>query len=119
LHFLLPWRFEQIRDYSPDDVACKIFGHTCPVFFTQSGATETKEGRREGRAIPREIMLKVVRRDNHVCQRCHQYVIDTEVEFDHVIPFSKGGPTTVENIRLLCRACNRKKSDTLAELLGD
>lgn len=42
---------------------------------------------------------------------------DDEVEFDHIIPHSKGGPLSVENIRLLCRACNRKKSDSLAELL--
>jgi len=64
-------------------------------------------------------MLKVVRRDNHVCQLCHAYVPDNEVEFDHIIPFSRGGPTTVENIRLLCVACNRKKSNSLAEILID
>jgi 5-methylcytosine-specific restriction endonuclease McrA len=62
-------------------------------------------------------MLQVVRRDNHVCQVCHQYVPDTDLEFDHIIPYSKGGPTTVGNIRLLCQSCNRKKSDSLRDLL--
>jgi 5-methylcytosine-specific restriction endonuclease McrA len=62
-------------------------------------------------------MLQVVRRDNHVCQACYQYVSDTELEFDHIIPYLKGGPTTVANIRLLCQACNRKKSDSLREFL--
>lgn len=106
-----------IAQYEPEDVACRIFGHTCPVFFVQSGATETKEGRREGRYVPREVMFKVVRRDNHVCQSCHTYVRDDEVEFDHIIPLAKGGPTSVDNLRLLCRACNRKKSSALDQVL--
>lgn len=100
------------------EVGCRATGHACPVFFVQSGATETKESRAEGRSIPRQVMLKVVRRDNHVCQSCHTYVPDDQVEFDHIIPFSRGGPTTVENIRLLCRTCNRKKSNSLSELLS-
>ena len=117
IHSLQPWMTEQIRAYPPEEVGCRIWGHACPVFFVQSGATETKEGRRDGRAIPRDVMLSVVRRDNHVCRLCYRYVPDNEVEFDHVIPYSRGGPTTLGNIRLLCRACNRKKSDSLKELL--
>jgi len=101
------------------EVGCRATGHACPVFFVQSGATETKEGRSEARAIPRQVMLKVVRRDNHVCQYCHKYVPDDEIEFDHIIPFSKGGPTTVGNLRLLCRACNRRKSNSLSALLSE
>ena len=64
-------------------------------------------------------MLKVVRRDSQRCQMCNKYVHDNEIEFDHIIPFSKGGPTTTENIRILCRSCNRKKSDSLKEILEE
>ncbi|MBK6959397.1 MAG: HNH endonuclease [Nitrosomonas sp.] len=63
-------------------------------------------------------MLQVVRRDGHICQSCRINVPDNEIEFDHIIPVSKGGPTTVENLRILCRTCNRKKSDSLKEHLG-
>lgn len=118
LSILDPAANSYISQFAPEDVACRIFGHTCPVFLAQSGATETKEGRLEGRYIPRATMLKVVRRDNHICQVCNLYVRDDEVEFDHIIPVSKGGPTTVENLRLLCRSCNRKKSNALGEILG-
>ena len=117
LHLLNPDTRRHLLQYEPEDVSCRILGHVCPVFFLQSGATETKDGRPEGRAIPRDIMLKVVRRDNHVCQLCHTYVPDDQLEFDHIIPFSRGGATTVGNIRLLCRTCNRKKSNALDELL--
>ncbi len=119
LHYLTPTTWEELSNYDPEEINCKIFGHACPVFITQSGATETKGSRRQGRYLPREIMLKVVRRDNHVCQVCLKYVQDDEVEFDHIIPHSKGGPTSVENIRLLCKNCNRKKSNSLKEILEE
>ena len=44
-------------------------------------------------------------------------VPDDQMEFDHIIPHAKGGPTAVANIRLLCRTCNRKKGSSLNELL--
>jgi hypothetical protein len=115
----VPWTTEEIRGYDPEEVGCKIWGHVCPVFFVQSGATETKEDRRTGRHIPRDIMLKVVRRDDHVCQKCFKYVPDNELEFDHTIPVSRGGPTSVENIKLYCRSCNREKSNKLTDILID
>ncbi|HTO40237.1 MAG TPA: HNH endonuclease signature motif containing protein [Rhizomicrobium sp.] len=113
LMHLAPGTWEEIEGYRERDIGCKIFGHVCPVFWASSGATETVEDRKQGRSIPRSVMFKVVRRDDHVCQKCHKYVPDDEVEFDHVIPYSKGGPTTVDNLRLLCRSCNRKKSDSM------
>lgn len=114
---LNPATWKEIEGYSESDIGCKVFGHVCPVFIYASGATETKEARRQGRHIPREVMLKVVRRDNHICQKCHTHVPDDQIEFDHVIPYSKGGPSTVDNLRLLCRTCNRKKSNSLNEIL--
>ena len=112
-----PEILSELKNYEPEDVGCRIWGHVCPVFFTQSGATETIEGRREGRYIPRQIMFKVVRRDNHICQICHKYVPDDKIQFDHLIPISKGGPTIVDNLRLLCDDCNRKKSNALQEII--
>ena len=117
LLYLDPTKWELLDQYDPSELECRVWGHCCPVFWSQSGATETKVPRRDGRYIPRDIMLKVVRRDNHICQICFKYVPDHEIEFDHVIPFSKGGPTTVDNLRLLCRECNRKKTNSLKELL--
>lgn len=35
----------------------------------------------------------------------------TEMHADHIVPWSKGGRTTSENCRMLCSACNLKKSD--------
>lgn len=32
------------------------------------------------------------------------------VEYDHIIPFSEGGKTVLENIQCLCRECHKKKT---------
>ncbi len=43
------------------------------------------------------------------CKLCLKEVALTEFEADHIIPFSKGGETTLENGQCLCRSCNRRK----------
>lgn len=101
------------------EAACLQFGHICPVFFVAGDLSETKKTRKHSRSIPRDIMLKVVRRDGQICQECNGPVKDDEVEFDHLIPYSKGGRSTVENLRVVHRACNRKKSSSYKDLLID
>jgi hypothetical protein len=120
LEFFWPPRWEFVKQYDVESLACSLFGHICPVFLTaETWATETRLSRLHSRHIPRGIMLKVVRRDGQICQQCLANVPDDELEFDHVIPHSRGGPTTVENLRVLCRGCNSKKHDSLAEILEE
>jgi hypothetical protein len=95
------------------DMECTVFGHICPVVFAAEGFTETTEGRRTGRYIPFQTKIRVVRRDNYTCQHCGKHLKDNEVEFDHLIPFAKGGSSDEHNIRLTCHACNADKSDKI------
>jgi len=60
-----------------------------------------------------EIRRAVLKRDGHVCQYCGD--TDGPFEFDHYIPFSRGGQTTVENLRIACATCNRDKWDVMPE----
>lgn len=39
------------------------------------------------------------------------FFYDTELEMDHIIPWSKGGKTELSNAQLLCKPCNIKKSN--------
>jgi hypothetical protein len=112
-------QLQLLRDCDPYEISCNVFGHVCPVFVMAEGFTETQEDRYSGRVVPRDMMLKVIRRDDYTCQMCHQHVRDDEIELDHMIPISRGGPTTVDNLRLLCRACNRRKSNSLPALLNE
>jgi len=103
-------------DYIPQivsETSCNIWGHICPVIFVGESVTETTEKRRKGRYIPFQIKMRVVRRDNYTCQECGVHLKDDEVEFDHIIPISKGGSSEEHNIRLTCYDCNREKLDTV------
>jgi len=101
-------------EYMPEnvsDLSCNIFGHICPVVFVGEAITETTEKRRKGRYIPFKTKIRVVRRDNYTCQECKRHLKDDEVEFDHIIPVSKGGSSEEHNLRLTCYDCNRDKLD--------
>jgi hypothetical protein len=93
------------------EMQCTVFGHICPVVFSAEGFTETEQARRTGRYIPFRVKMRVVRRDNYTCQHCDKHLRDNEVEFDHIIPISKGGSSDEHNIRLTCHDCNADKSD--------
>jgi hypothetical protein len=117
------WFQKRIDDFSADDYPesipqvfmdgeCNIFGHICPVFFAAEAMTETEEARRMGRRrLSFSKMMRIVRRDDYGCQHCQKKLADNEVEFDHIIPVSKGGSSEEHNIRLTCFDCNRDKSD--------
>ena len=56
--------------------------------------------------IPESMRTEVWRRDNGCCVTCGSRV---KLEFDHIIPVSRGGATTARNLQLLCQQCNRSK----------
>jgi len=94
-----------------DEKSCRIFGHDCPVFFVAEPLTETKELRNISRSIARKTQFKVLKRENQICSECGLSVRDEDIEFDHIIPWSKGGPSDDHNIRLLCKTCNKKRGN--------
>ena len=62
------------------------------------------------RYIPSEVRVKVWLRDGGKCKRCGA---EDDLEFDHIVPVAKGGSNTENNVELLCRSCNSKKSDRI------
>jgi hypothetical protein len=60
--------------------------------------------------IPEAIQVLVWNRDQGKCVKCGS---KENLEFDHIIPLSKGGSNTARNIQLLCEKCNRSKGSTI------
>ena len=67
-----------------------------------------KDGNRA--TIPLDIANAVWNRDGGKCCICGSR---ENLEFDHIIPISKGGATTFRNLQILCKNCNIKKSDNI------
>lgn len=53
----------------------------------------------------------VYEKQQGICLHCHKHFEIEEMEADHIIPWSKGGKTVIENCQMLCKECNRRKSD--------
>jgi 5-methylcytosine-specific restriction endonuclease McrA len=54
----------------------------------------------------------IYKRDRNSCQYCG---VTTRLTIDHVIPRSKGGEDTWDNLVVACSSCNVKKSDKMLE----
>ncbi|MGW0183879.1 TerD family protein [Nocardia sp. NPDC003345] len=63
-------------------------------------------GQRDSRSIPQEVKAQVWQRDGGRCVECGE---SHYLEFDHIIPLSRGGATSAANLQILCRGCNRDK----------
>ena len=73
-----------------------------------------KDLKTEVRDINLRLRWRVMRRDNFKCCCCGASpAIDPTVKLhvDHVLPYSKGGKTTLDNLQTLCSKCNLGKGD--------
>ncbi|WP_457677608.1 HNH endonuclease [Thermovibrio sp.] len=57
-------------------------------------------------------------RDNFTCGYCGKIVKDGEATIDHIIPKSKGGKWSWENLITCCSECNQKKGGRTPEEAG-
>ncbi len=58
------------------------------------------------------LRKKILQRDGYICKKCGnstQNEPNLLLEVDHIIPISKGGLTTEDNLQTLCWKCNRAK----------
>ncbi|MEM8915890.1 MAG: HNH endonuclease [Pseudomonadota bacterium] len=67
---------------------------------------------------PAFTRFNVFLRDSFTCQYCGEGFPTQELTFDHVIPRSRGGRTTWENVVTACSSCNLKKGDKLPKACG-
>jgi 5-methylcytosine-specific restriction endonuclease McrA len=59
--------------------------------------------------------LNIFLRDKNTCQYCQKVFPRKELNIDHVIPRSRGGYSTWENVVCSCHACNRRKGGRTPE----
>ena len=65
--------------------------------------------------VPPVNRREVLRRDKHTCQYCGS---TKQLTLDHIIPRSKGGKHTWDNVVIACERCNSRKGDRTPQQAG-
>ena len=62
--------------------------------------------RRAWESMARRVKPVILARDGHACVICGaEYLL----EVDHIVPIARGGTNAPQNLRTLCKTCNRRK----------
>ena len=62
------------------------------------------------------LRLQIKERDNFTCKICRNSVSiepNLLLEIDHIVPVSKGGLSSLDNLQTLCWRCNRSKGSKM------
>ncbi|HET9125049.1 MAG TPA: HNH endonuclease signature motif containing protein [Solirubrobacteraceae bacterium] len=95
--------------YLRRELTVRRFGAAIPA-AVPAARRGTPDDPRRRRSIPERVRHEVWRRDEACCVDCGSR---ERLEFDHIIPISKGGSNTARNIELRCENCNRRKGDKI------
>ncbi|EGY23858.1 HNH endonuclease family protein [Desulfovibrio sp. A2] len=66
----------------------------------------------EGDPVPESLRIRVLKDSGGRCALCGATARTTSLEVDHIVPRSRGGSNSHENLQVLCRDCNQAKSNT-------
>ena len=115
--------YNKTKGSEREDIVGEVVGGTA-FFFDTHQSDVTNETQKEKvilgihktkREISVQLRYKVLKRDNFKCCACGASPAkdsSVELHIDHIIPWSKGGETVLENLQTLCSQCNIGKSDT-------
>lgn len=106
LHAIERSEIEAIRPQLSDDIA--FVSKVAHAIEVQPPSSEGARRKPISVAVQREVW----RRDQGRCVQCGS---QERLEFDHIIPHSRGGADTVRNLQLLCEPCNRSKGADIGE----
>lgn len=82
----------------------------------RAGVVHRRRARERGVKAERFDVADVIKRDGMKCYLCRRRVARKDLSFDHVVPLSKGGTHTPENVRVTHLKCNLKKNTHLVLL---
>lgn len=81
--------------------------------------TQRRRAEALGAPVVEEVdRVAIIQRDKSTCYLCGKLLGRREITLDHVIPLSRGGSHTAENLRVCCHTCNVRKKDRLLEELA-
>jgi hypothetical protein len=117
-------KIEKIKKIARKNKMDEVLNFLCEKYLTAENKKEEKmqkrqekiitptvQGKTTTRYIPVDIKRSVLKRANHRCEfiaangkRCDG---SYKLEYAHLIPYSHGGKTTIENLKMYCKAHNQ------------
>ena len=80
--------------------------------FDSKVHSKSNKSVKKRKGISNSVRIAVMERDNYKCQMCGATVDDgIKLHIDHIIPVSKGGSDSPNNLQVLCSDCNHGKYD--------
>ncbi len=64
------------------------------------------------RTFSDDIKTSAYEKQNGICAHCKKHFNISEMEANHIIPWSKDGKTNKDNCQMLCKKCNRAKGNS-------
>ena len=94
---------------------CEVLVEVVSSLEQQLGSRHPTIRRGQRKPLPRRVWRAVYRRDKSLpCALCGapmSKVPAKQLQVDHIIPWSAGGPDTTDNLRLVHAACNSSRSN--------
>jgi 5-methylcytosine-specific restriction endonuclease McrA len=101
---------ERVRELIEDGIRSRQLSTDEPVIV------QLLANVRVPRMALRPTRANIMLRDEDTCQYCGKHSRD--LTLDHVVPRSRGGEGTWENLVACCRACNGRKGNRLLKDVG-
>lgn len=98
---------ERVKELLADDEVEKKSGIYA---YLLKGETKKAEKYLNIRKFTENQKQTIYNKQNGLCALCGKPFEFKDMHGDHIIPWSKGGKTLIENCQMLCAACNLKKS---------
>lgn len=68
--------------------------------------------------VPGVTKAKLLRRDRHTCAYCGEVFGERDLQAEHIVPDSRGGPYSWMNLVTACAECNARKANRTPEEAG-
>jgi 5-methylcytosine-specific restriction endonuclease McrA len=125
LHFISPWRaftlvYKGKAEVVPSEHSMSVWNEELRTVSQSIKIPATirmkyRINNKGAHKVPKFRKRVLFNRDGWKCQYCSQKLSYSEITIDHILPSSRGGPTSWTNCVACCKPCNKAKANKTPE----
>jgi 5-methylcytosine-specific restriction protein A len=97
-----------LDDYNVAGLPDKEYRKFVTDYVTDPENIKYEDYRNSWNVVRKKMTRLVMKRDKHECRICGS---KKNLQIDHIYPMARGGTNDLDNLQILCKKCNLKKSD--------